>query len=182
MKRCAWAKHPLEITYHDDEWGKPIFDDRHLFEALSLDIMQAGLNWLTILKKRTHFREAFDNFNIKKVAHYNDEKYYELLDNKGIIRNKLKIKAIINNAQCVLNIQKETGSFSNYLWAFVDFKTIDNQKKKSNNCPTDSEFSKNICKIMKAKGFQFIGPTIIYSFMEGAGMVNNHEKDCEFRS
>lgn len=179
MKRCEWClPHPLYIEYHDNEWGNPLTDDQKLFEFLVLETMQAGLNWLTILKKRENFRMAFANFDIQKVANFTEDKVQSLLNDPGIIRNKLKVRAVINNAQKVLEIQAEFASFSNYLWAFVGHKPVLNQYKNINDIPASTALSDEITKDMKNRGFRFIGTTIVYSFMQAVGLVNDHIVEC----
>ncbi len=179
IKRCAWVGNdPLYIKYHDSEWGIPVIDDGKLFEFLVLETFQAGLSWLTILKKRENFRKAFDNFDYKKIALFNDEKYKELLQNEGIIRNKLKIKATISNAREFIKIQNEFGSFSNYIWGFVNHKPIVNKFKKIDEIPAKTELSEKISKDLKKRGFKFVGPTVIYAHMQATGMVNDHTIDC----
>ncbi len=177
--RCGWtAENPYHIQYHDTEWGVPVHDDRKLFECLFLETFQAGLSWLTILKKRENFRLAFDNFDFEKMARYNDTKIQELIENKEIIRNKLKIKASINNAEIVINIRKEFGSFDKYIWQFTQHKTIVNQWKSQAEIPTTSPESDAMSKDLKKRGFKFVGSTICYAFMQAAGMVNDHEINC----
>ena len=179
IKRCAWVgNNPLYVKYHDREWGVPVYDDDKLFEFLVLEIFQAGLSWLTILKKRENFRKAFDNFDYKKIVLYGDEKYEELLQNKGIIRNKLKIKAIIFNAKEFMKIQNEFGSFSNYIWGFINNKPIVNKFKTMDEIPTKTELAEKIGKDLRKHGFKFIGPTIIYAHMQATGMINDHTTDC----
>jgi len=177
-KRCAWAKRSEEIKYHDQEWGLPEYDDRKLFELLILESFQAGLSWLTILKKREYFREAFDNFDYNKIADYSTIKTNQLLNNPYIIRNKKKINATINNAFVFKQIQKEYGGFKNYFWGFTDFKPIVNKWKNASEIPAKTSLSDKISKDMKQKGFTFFGSTICYSFMQATGMVNDHEVDC----
>jgi len=179
IKRCAWVGNdPLYIKYHDSEWGIPVIDDGKLFEFLVLETFQAGLSWLTILKKRENFRKAFDNFKYKKIALFNDGKYKELLQNEGIIRNKLKIKATISNAREFIKIQNEFGSFSNYIWGFVNHKPIVNKFKKIDEIPAKTELSEKISKDLKEREFKFVGPTVIYAHMQATGMVNDHTIDC----
>lgn len=178
-KRCGWVNEdPLYIKYHDTEWGKPIYDDRLLFEFLILEGMQAGLSWYTILKKRNNFRKAFDNFNPKKIEKYDRAKINTLLKNEGIIRNKLKIQAAITNAKAVLELKKEFGSFSNYLWKFVDGKPILNHWKDLKQVPSRTAISDHLSKDLKKRGFKFVGSTICYAFMQAVGMVNDHTKWC----
>ena len=178
-KRCAWCGNdPLYIEYHDSEWGVPVYDDATLFEFLILETFQAGLSWITILKKRENFREAFDNFDYKKIANYTDEKQGELLLNAGIIRNKLKIKATISNAISFMEIQKEFGSFSTYIWGFTNGKPIKNQCADLNDVPATTELSETISKDLKKRGFKFVGSTVIYAHMQATGMVNDHVTNC----
>ena len=177
--RCEWAgKDPLMIEYHDKEWGVPLHDDRKLFEFLVLDAMQAGLSWLTILRKRENFRKAFDNYNVKKIAKYDEIKFNELLSNAGIIRNRLKISACIKNAQAFLQVQKEFGSFDIYIWQFVGGITNKNSWKKLKDLPPNTQESDAMSKDMKQRGFSFVGTTICYAFMQAAGLVNDHTVDC----
>ena len=177
--RCTWCgDDSLYMKYHDSEWGVPVFDDKLLFEFLVLETFQAGLSWITILRKRENFRMAFDNFDYKRIARYDESKYDELLLDSGIIRNKLKIKAAINNAQLFMDIQKEEGSFSNYLWNFSNGKPIQNNWEQMNQVPATTDLSDAISKAMKKKGFKFVGSTVIYAYMQAIGMVNDHIKTC----
>ncbi len=177
--RCFWVNEdPLYIKYHDNEWGKPVYDDATLFEFLLLESFQAGLSWITILKKRENFREAFDQFDYKKIAKYNENKFNELIQNSGIVRNKLKVKAAITNAQLFQEIQKEFGSFSAYIWNYVDGKPIINKFKTREEVPATTAISDKISKDLKKRGFKFVGSTIIYAFMQATGMVNDHTTDC----
>lgn len=177
--RCSWTNNnPYNNEYHDKEWGVPVHDDQKLFEFLVLDAFQAGLSWLTILKKRENFRKAFDDFDYKKIAEYNEKKEQELLKNKGIIRNKLKIKAIITNAKAFIKVQEEFGSFDVYIWSFVNNKTIKNSYNKLGEIPSTSKESDAMSKDMKNKGFKFVGSVICYAFMQAAGLVNDHEVSC----
>lgn len=172
-KRCNWAtSDEVYMKYHDDEWGVPTHDDRELFEFLVLESFQAGLSWITILKKRENFKKAFDNFDVVKVAGYDDVKVDELMENEGIIRHKGKITSAINNAQAFIEIQNEFGSFDEYIWSFTDGKIIKAEYL------TESELSKNISKDLKKRGMKFVGPTIIYSYLEAIGIIDNHQKDC----
>lgn len=172
-KRCSWAtSDEVYMKYHDDEWGVPTHDDRELFEFLVLESFQAGLSWITILKKRENFKKAFDNFDVVKVAGYDDVKVDELMENEGIIRHKGKITSAINNAQAFIEIQNEFGSFDEYIWSFTDGKIIKAEYL------TESELSKNISKDLKKRGMKFVGPTIIYSYLEAIGIIDNHQKDC----
>jgi len=179
IHRCGWCVgDSLYEAYHDAEWGVPVYDDDTLFEFLILETFQAGLSWITILRKRENFRKAFDNFDYKKVASYNQKKIDVLLHNAGIIRNKLKIKATITNAQSFMKIQEEFGSFSTYIWNFVEGKPIKNNLKKYNNAPANTPLSDVISKDLKKRGFKFVGSTVIYAHMQATGMVNDHEVDC----
>ena len=179
MNRCKWTGNdPQYIEYHDIEWGIPVYDDQKLFEMLLLESFQAGLSWLTILRKRADFKIAFDNFNAYKISKYNDKKLNELINNKAIIRNKLKIKAAVTNAQAFIKIQESFGSFSNYIWAFVQHKPIQNNWKSEADIPAKTSLSEKISKDLKKRGFKFVGPTIIYAHMQAAGMVNDHIVDC----
>jgi len=178
-KRCFWVSDdPLYIEYHDNEWGVPVYDDDKLFEFLILETFQAGLSWITILKKRENFRKALDDFNYQKIAKYDEEKYEELLQNEGIIRNKLKIKATITNAQLFIKVQEEFGSFSKYIWDFTNGKPIINKFKKREEVPATTELSDAISKDLKKRGFKFVGSTVIYAHMQATGMVNDHTTDC----
>jgi DNA-3-methyladenine glycosylase I len=166
------------IEYHDEEWGIPVHDDWILFEFLILEGAQAGLSWTTILKKRENYRLAFDNFDPEKVSAYNDQKIEELVENSGIVRNKLKIRSAIVNAKLLLEIQREYGSFDNYVWKFVDGKPIQNKWKKMEDIPSSTLESENMSSDLKNRGFKFVGPTICYAFMQAVGMVNDHLDDC----
>ncbi|WP_339062388.1 DNA-3-methyladenine glycosylase I [Tepidibacillus marianensis] len=178
-KRCSWVKEePLCVDYHDKEWGTPVHDDRILFEFLILEGMQAGLSWITILKKRENYREVLDDFNPVKIATYNGEKVEELMKNEGIIRNRRKIESVIKNAQAFLQVQQEYGSFDHYLWQFVDREPIDNQLQDWKEVQTISSQSEKLSKDLKKRGFSFIGPTICYAYMQAIGMVNDHTLDC----
>ncbi len=177
--RCSWCtEDKIYQKYHDEEWGIPKHKDKELFELLCLEINQAGLSWITILKKREEFRKAFDKFNIKKITSYKEEKIQELLQNEKIIRNKRKIEAVINNAKVFLEIQKEEGSFDKYIWSFVNNKQIKNNYKTQEEVPTKNELSIKISKDLKKRGMTFVGHTIIYSYLEAIGIINNHTKDC----
>lgn len=178
MNRCGWAKDALMIEYHDKEWGIPVHDDRKLFEMLILEGAQAGLTWLTILKRRENYRKAFDNFVPHKVSKYDAKDISQLLKNAGIIRNKLKIKSAINNAQRFLEIQKEFGSFDKYLWGFVDYKPIINNYKNLASIPPSTQLSDKLSKDLKNCGFSFVGSTICYAFLQSVGVVNDHLIDC----
>lgn len=178
-KRCFWVSNDsLYIEYHDKEWGVPIYDDATLFEFLILETFQAGLSWITVLKKRENFRKAFDNFNYKKIVNYKEDKYESLLQDTGIIRNKLKIKATITNAQAFIKVQEEFGSFSEYIWGFVNGKPIKNNFEKREDVPATTELSDVISKDLKKRGFKFVGSTVIYAFMQAVGLVNDHTTDC----
>lgn len=177
--KCAWCGNDeLYQKYHDEEWGKPVYDDDTIFEFLILESFQAGLSWMTILRKRENFKKAFDNFNYKKIAKYSDDKIEELMQNSGIVRNKLKILATITNAQKFMEVQKEFGSFSNYIWAFVDGKPIINQPKTLKEVPATTEISDKLAKDLKKRGFKFMGSTVVYAHMQATGMVNDHVNDC----
>lgn len=177
--RCGWVtSDPLYIDYHDKEWGEPVYDDEKLFEFLLLEFFQAGLSWITILKKRENFRKAFDNFDYRKIATYNQSKINGLLQDKGIIRNKLKIKAAIENAKAFMHVQKEFGSFSKYIWGFVDGEPVQNHFKSLIEVPAKTALSDEFSKDLKKRGFKFIGSTIIYAHMQATGMVNDHIVDC----
>ncbi len=179
-KRCSWVniENKLHIKYHDEEWGQPIHNDKILFEMLILEGAQAGLSWEIILKKRENYQKAFDNFDLQKIAKYDDEKQNELLQNKGIIRNKLKIKSAIQNAKVFLKIQKEFGSFDRYIWNFVNYKPIQNKFKLFSDLPANTKLSDKISIDLKKKGMNFVGSTIIYAYMQSIGMVNEHEIFC----
>lgn len=178
-KRCDWvSSDSLYIRYHDEEWGVPVYDDRLLFEMLCLEGAQAGLSWITILRKRTAYKEAFDDFSAEKIVAYNEEKIQELLNNPGIVRNKLKVKSVITNAQAFLRIQKEYGSFSRYIWNFVNGKPIINHWETLQDVPALTPLSDAMSKQLKKDGFKFVGSTICYSFMQAVGMVNDHLTDC----
>jgi len=177
--RCGWCVgDDLYEAYHDHEWGNPVYDDATLFEFLILETFQAGLSWITILRKRNHFFDAFDQFDYKKIANYKEDKVQELLENAGIIRNKLKVKSAITNAKLFMDIQKEFGSFSTYVWAFVDGKPIKNKVKKYKDAPANTAISDALSKDLKKRGFKFVGSTIMYAFMQAVGMVNDHEANC----
>lgn len=175
-KRCSWVnlKNPIYIKYHDEEWGKPLHCDADLYELLILESFQAGLSWECVLNKRENFRKAYDNFDIDKVVSYDDKKVHELMNNEGIIRNKLKIKASIKNSIVFQNIQKEFGSFDKYIWSFTDRKII----KESFEKRTSSPLSDTISKDLKKRGMSFVGTTIIYSYLQAIGIINAHSKEC----
>lgn len=177
--RCEWVgDDPLYIRYHDYEWGRPVHDDRKLFEAVVLDGFQAGLSWITILRKRENFRKAFDNFDIHKISRYNEKKIQQLLQDEGIIRNRLKIKGAVENAKAFINVSKEFGTFSQYIWQFTGHKIIINKRRSLKEFPTRSKESDAMSKDMKKRGFKFCGTTICYAFMQATGMVNDHTLDC----
>jgi DNA-3-methyladenine glycosylase I len=178
MQRCDWAKNDLAIQYHDTEWGVPQHDDRKLFEFLILEGAQAGLSWDTILRKRENYRAAFDNFDYQKIALYDEAKKAELLKNEGIIRNRLKIASAVQNANAFLNIQKEFGSFDSYIWNFVDGKPIVNSWKNLSEVPASTTISDAMSKDLKKRGFNFVGSTIMYAFMQACGLVNDHLVSC----
>jgi DNA-3-methyladenine glycosylase I len=178
-QRCSWSgKDPIYIKYHDEEWGVPVHDDRKLFEFLILEGVQAGLSWLTVLKKRENYWKAYDNFDVKKVAAYGPGKIDELMNNEGLIRNRLKILASINNAQRFIEVQNEFGSFDKYIWSFVGGKPIVNHWESLSQVPATSPVSDKISKDMKKRGFKFAGSTIIYAHMQATGMVNDHLVSC----
>jgi DNA-3-methyladenine glycosylase I len=177
--RCQWCgDDPLYIHYHDTEWGVPVRDDRKLFEFLVLDGAQAGLSWLTILKKRRNYRRAFDRFDPEKIARYSEPKITSLLSNPGIVRNRKKIESAVTNARAMLAVQSETGSFSDYLWQFVDGVTIKNRYQSIDQIPARTDASEAMSRELKRRGFRFVGPTICYAFMQAAGMVNDHIVSC----
>ena len=179
IKRCEWANNnKLMEEYHDKEWGIPVHDDRKLFEFLILEGAQAGLSWLTVLNKRENYRKALDNFDANKISKYNNKKIEELLSNNGIIRNKLKIAATIKNAKTFLEIQKEFGSFDKYIWQFVKYKPIKNSWKSLKQLPPKTKESDEMSKDLKKRGFNFVGSTICYAFMQAVGMVNDHIAGC----
>jgi DNA-3-methyladenine glycosylase I len=178
MQRCAWPKSELDITYHDREWGVPVHDDRVLFEFLILEGAQAGLSWSTILKKRENYRRAFDNFDTKKIARYDTRKVKRLLADAGIVRNRLKIAATIQNAKAFLAVQKEFGSFDAYLWRFVGGRPIQNRRRSLKEIPARTPESDALSKDLLKRGFKFVGSTICYAFMQAVGMVNDHTVDC----
>ena len=178
-KRCSWCIGDiLYENYHDKEWGVPVYEDHKLFESLTLETFQAGISWITILRKRENFRIAFDLFDFEKVAQYDDKKIVSLLNNKGIIRNHKKIKASVNNALLFIEIRRKYGSFSKYIWNFMGGKPQQNGFINMEEIPAKNPLSKLISKDLKQKGFQFIGPTVVYAFMQATGMVNDHLKDC----
>jgi DNA-3-methyladenine glycosylase I len=177
--RCGWAgDDPLMKAYHDEEWGTPVHDDQALFEMLILEGAQAGLSWSTILKRREGYRKAFMKFDVVKVANFSEADFERLIENKEIIRNKLKIRSAINNAQQFLKVQEEFGSFDSYIWSFIDNKSIHNEFKALSEIPASTPLSEEISKDLKKRGFNFIGPTICYALMQSIGMVNDHLMSC----
>ena len=177
--RCAWCeKDDLYRDYHDNEWGKPVYDDDKLFEFLILETFQAGLSWYMILKKRETFRIAFDHFDYKKIAQYNEDKVQELLLDAGIVRNKLKIRATISNAIAFMKVQEEFGSFSKYIWNFTGGKPIENNRRHLKEVPATTPLSDEISKDLKKRGFKFVGSTVVYAHMQATGMVNDHVEMC----
>lgn len=179
VKRCGWSTNdPLYIKYHDEEWGTPCHNERKLFEMLILEGFQAGLSWITILRKRKNFKKAFDNFDPKKIAKYDQKKINQLLKNEGIIRNRLKINAAKTNAKCFLEIQKEFGSFDKYIWQFVEWKPVKNKFKSLKEIPPKTKESDAMSKDLKERGFKFVGSTICYAFMQATGIVNDHIQEC----
>ena len=177
--RCSWCgDNPLYISYHDEEWGVPLFDDKALFECLILETFQAGLSWITVLKKRENFRDAFDYFDYHKIATYDKKKIESLLQNSGIIRNKLKILSAISNAKYFIEIQNEFGSFRKYIWGFVNENSIKNNFKTSSEYPVKTPLSETISKDLISRGFKFVGATTIYAFMQAIGIVNDHVESC----
>ncbi|WP_298323863.1 DNA-3-methyladenine glycosylase I [uncultured Dokdonia sp.] len=177
--KCGWCVgDDLYEAYHDNEWGTPLRDEDLLFEFLVLETFQAGLSWITILKKRENFRVAFDNFDYKRIAAYNEDKIQSLLQDAGIIRNKLKVRGTVTNARLYMEIQEEFGSFSKYLWAYVDNTPIQNEVQSYKEAPANTPLSDAISKDLKKRGFKFVGSTIIYAFMQAIGMVNDHEVSC----
>jgi DNA-3-methyladenine glycosylase I len=177
--RCGWTKNdPLYIKYHDEEWGVPLKDDKAIFEFLILETFQAGLSWITVLRKRDNFRKAFDEFDCNKIALFDESKIEELLNNSGIIRNKLKIRATVSNAIAFLKIQKEYGSFSKYIWGFVNHKPIINSWNDISELPAKTELSDKISADLKKRGFKFVGSTVVYAHMQATGMVNDHVTGC----
>lgn len=183
LKRCPWClKDDLYMNYHDKEWGRPSMDDKHLFEMMILESFQAGLSWYTILSKRENFRKAFANFDVVKVSKFNEDKLSELMQDAGIIRNRLKINAAVTNARIFIDIQKEFGSFSKYLWSFTDGKVIDNKPRLMADVPPKTDISDLMARDMKKRGFKFMGSTVCYAKMQSIGMVNDHLIDCHTRN
>lgn len=179
LKRCGWCVgDALYEAYHDQEWGVPVLDDRNLFEFLTLETFQAGLSWITVLRKRQNFRKAFDDFDYRKIALYEEPKISELMENTGIIRNQLKIRAAVNNARQFLKIQDEFGSFSTYIWNFVDGTPVQNKVEDYKQAPATTAISGQLSKDLKKRGFKFTGSTVMYAHMQATGMVNDHEIDC----
>ena len=179
IARCSWCgEDPLYVEYHDTEWGVPLRDEQKLFEFLILETFQSGLSWITILRKRENFRKALDNFNYKKIALYDEDKITELLQDNGIIRNKLKVRATISNAIAFMEIQTELGSFCKYIWGFVNNVPIQNNNKSISDVKANTCISEKISKDLKKRGFKFVGPTVIYAYMQATGMVNDHITDC----
>ena len=179
INRCAWCgDDPLYVEYHDKEWGTPVYDDDTLFEFLILETFQAGLSWITVLRKRENFRRAFDHFNYKKIAKHGEDKVAELLSDPGIIRNKLKVRATISNAQAFMKVQEEFGSFSDYIWGFTEGKPITNGYKSLKEVPANTPLSDTISKDLKKRGFKFVGTTVVYAHMQATGMVNDHLTSC----
>ncbi len=179
MIRCSWCKDiDIYVKYHDEEWGVPVYDDKKQFEFLVLESAQAGLSWLTILRKREGYREAYEDFDVNKVAAFDEDKVKELMNFQGIIRNERKIRASINNAKRFIEIQKEWGSFCNYIWSFVDNKPVLNGWNDESEVPATTELSEAISKDLKKRGFKFLGPVIVYSHLQATGIVNDHVKKC----
>ncbi|MBM7641944.1 DNA-3-methyladenine glycosylase I [Streptococcus loxodontisalivarius] len=183
MKRCGWVpvENDLYRDYHDQEWGKPLHDDQALFELLCLESYQSGLSWLTVLKKRTAFRQVFHSYQIDRVADFSEEEMAAALENPAIIRHRLKLEATVNNAKAIQRLQAEVGSFSDYIWSFVDHKPLVNQVSTYLDRPSQTELSQKIAKDLKKRGFKFLGPTTIYSFLQAAGLINDHEDSCAFK-
>jgi DNA-3-methyladenine glycosylase I len=178
-QRCGWCLgDSLYENYHDEEWGVPVHNDATLYEFLLLETFQAGLSWITILRKRENFKNAFNQFDYKKIAQYNEAKIQELLQNEGIIRNKLKVRSAVTNAQEFMNIQNEFGSFSTYIWGFLDGKPLKNKVKNYKEAPANTPLSDTISKALKKRGFKFVGSTVIYAFMQATGLINDHEASC----
>ena len=179
ITRCEWpADNDLMIKYHDEEWGTPVHDDQKFFEFLLLEAFQAGLSWEIILKRREGFRKAFDNFDYKKIINYTEEDVERLMNNEGIIRNRLKIVSTISNAKLFIEIQKEFGSFNKYIWGFVNDKPINNNRKSMSDIPATTKVSDELSKELKKRGFKFFGSTIAYAFMQAAGLINDHTTEC----
>ena len=178
-QRCWWCgEDPLYVIYHDEEWGVPVRDDDKLFEFLTLETFQAGLSWITILRKRENFRKALDEFNYQKIATYSEAKMEQLLQDPGIIRNKLKVRATVSNAKAYIEVQKEFGSFSNYIWSFTEGVPIQNSFKSKEEVPANTPLSDRISADLKKRGFKFVGSTVVYAHMQATGMVNDHLQHC----
>jgi DNA-3-methyladenine glycosylase I len=178
-QRCGWCQgDELYEAYHDEEWGVPVKDDDTLFEFLTLETFQAGLSWITILRKRENFRRALDGFDHKKIAGYDEAKIASLLEDEGIVRNKLKVRATVSNARAFMEVQNEFGSFSDYIWGFVDGKSVKNSFRNYKDAPANTELSDTISKDLKRRGFKFVGSTVVYAHMQATGMVNDHEVSC----
>ncbi|MFV0423960.1 MAG: DNA-3-methyladenine glycosylase I [Bacilli bacterium] len=182
MKRCEWASNDLEIEYHDKEWGRPVYDDKVLFEFLVLEGAQAGLSWDTILKRRGGYKKIFSNFDYIKLSKLTNANLDEILESPLIIRNKLKVYSVRTNAIAFIEVQKEFGSFSNYIWSFTDNKVIDNNPNNISEILASTPLSEKISKDLKKRGFKFVGPTIVYAYMQAVGIVNDHIKDCWVRN
>lgn len=180
MERCSWcgSTEQIYIDYHDQEWGVPVYDDRKLFAKLILDGAQAGLSWITILKKRDNYWAAFDQFDAEKIVRYDDEKIAELLQNPGIVRNKLKVNSVVKNARGYLDIMEKEGSFSDFVWSFVDGSPVQNRFATMQDVPAQTDTSAALSKALKKRGFSFVGPTIVYAWMQAVGMVNDHVMGC----
>jgi DNA-3-methyladenine glycosylase I len=179
LRRCAWVSNdPLYIEYHDTEWGVPVHDDQRLFEFLMLETFQAGLSWLTVLRKRENFRRAFEGFDVNAVANFTDNKIEQLMNDPGIIRNRLKVQAAVTNAQAFIRIQKEFGSFDRYIWGFVGGRPINHQRRSIKEVPATTDLSDVLSKDLKQRGFKFVGSTVVYAHMQATGMVNDHTTDC----
>ena len=179
MKRCQWCKSDvLYIKYHDEEWGVPVHSDKKLFESLMLEGAQAGLNWIMVLKKRSAYRAAFDKFDFNVIATYEESKIQSLFNNSGIIRNKLKIKAVVKNAHALIKVREEFGTFNKYIWQFTKHKTIHNKWESIKTIPVNTDISDHMSKDLKNRGFTFVGTTICYAFMQAVGMINDHIVDC----
>lgn len=180
--RCSWVKesNPLYMAYHDQEWGRPLHDDQALFELLSLESYQAGLSWETILNKREAFRAAFYGYDLERVAQMTTNELDDLVQNPGIVRHRAKLAATVANAQAIIRLQKEFGSFDHYLWSWVDGQTIDHQVTDRRQVPAQTDLSQRLSRDLKKRGFQFVGPVCVYSFLQAAGLVNDHEMSCDW--
>ena len=177
--RCGWVgKEDIYVKYHDEEWGVPVRDDAKQFEFLILETFQAGLSWITILRKRENFRQAFDQFDYKKIAQYNEAKIQSLLENEGIIRNQLKIRATVSNAIAFMEVQKEFGSFTDYIWGFVNGKSVNEKRKSIKEVPATNDISDRLSKDLKKRGFKFVGSTVVYAHLQATGLINDHTTDC----